>query len=232
MDLGFTQSARQDVKADELKQNLLDAVRHETKDFIKVADEFYQSGTQDDKSYIEFCQSVIAAIDRVLEAGDWNDSLFLRNTARPLKQLREKAQKLLDAATGESSESQEHAAPEINDDQIKAYVSLFQSDGHNLRKWELQLRSIESYLVGRPVYEKEEDVYRVVRAKVATFSEAYAVVVVNKSAIRDDYYEAGRTDRNGNILVSIMPGAIKPEHIVEFVHQGKRYRFIEGQLIG
>ena len=100
-----------------------------------------------------------------------------------------------------------------------------------MRKWELQLNSLRSYLLGRPVYEKEENVIKVIRQKLVQTSEAYVVMAIKKQDIQQFSYQAERIDRFGNSLLTLKDTAVKSKNIFEFVHQNQRYFFINGKLI-
>ncbi len=230
MSLGFTADARTKLKNDEIKHQLLDLVTSEKNEFSKIADTFYNKEHHNDADYIEFCQAVIKAIDTILDGGDWNDSLFLRNTVKPLQKMREQAQQLLEQANNRHT-SEQVTAPTLEAGKVAVFISLFQNDGHNLRKWEMQLRSIKGYLLGRPVYQNEADVQKVIRAKLAPVNEAYITVALDQGAIRNPAHQLPRVDRYGNQLLTLAEGAVTPDKILEFVHAGKRYCFSEGQLV-
>ena len=125
-------------------------------------------------------------------------------------------------------------APEdyvLKEDEVKVYISLYQAEGHDMKKWELQLRSIESYTTGRPVYKNEDDVRKTIRQKVVQTSEAYAIAVVAKSKILANEFTAKKLDRSGHELLVIEALAIKPKDVIEFVHLNKRYHFYKQMLL-
>lgn len=215
-------------KSTSLKQHLLESVRNEKADFLSVANDFYNQPHRTDENYMQFCRDTIASIDKILEAGDWNSSLFLRNTAKPLVQLRERAQEILTKMTG--GKAQDVTANTVPEGMQLVYVSLFQAKGHDLERWEMQLRSLYRYMSGRPVYSNEADVEAVIRAKVSPDADAYVVLAIPDSAIRDMSHAVPRKDRQGHELVTLKEGVVNSEHIVEFVHAGKRYRFANNKL--
>lgn len=228
MAASFTSGAA-DNKKIELKEQLLETVKSQKVNFVKVATEFYAKPKRSDQHYIEFCQTIIATIDEVLQAGDWNDSFFLKNTVKPLRELREKAILVLSQidTTALPDEIQERT---LSEDSLLAYVSMFLSDGLNMAKWEMQLRSLERYLIGRPVYQNEADVKTMIRGKVNPDCEAYAIVAVSKKDVQDFLHQAQRKDRNEKPLMSLKQGAIKSDNIIEFVHRGKHYYFVNNRL--
>lgn len=231
MSLNFSATARNKIQGDDLKRLLIDCAKNEKVNFVKIADAFYKQNYRNKSHYIEFCKEVIKAIDKVLSAGDWNDSLFLRNTVKPLRELREEAALILAQATRAVDQHPDQVTQQVAEDSVQVFISMFQSDGHNLQKWAMQLRSITKYLIGRPVYANEADVQKVIRMKLQQASEAYIVVAIKKAAIRQDPFEPERFDRYGNKLLMLTPGAVEVSNILRFVHYGKVYRFIDGHLV-
>ncbi len=230
MRLGFTANARVNVKSDALKHQLLECIASEKADFSEVANLFYQKGQRTREDYLAFTKEIVRAIDKVLKAGDWDDSLFLRNTVKPLKKIRDEAVALQKHAKMVAGET-EITLRDLEEDETLVYISVFQSEGHNIKKWELQLSSLQSHLLGRPVYEQEEDVQKVIRQKLIQTSEAYVIVAIKKEGIQDFAYQAARVDRHGNTLLTLKEKAVKPENIFKFAHQGKRYYFVKNKLV-
>jgi intracellular multiplication protein IcmQ len=216
--------------SDLLKQQLIDCVQEEKADFMEIANAFYQQGYRTRKDYIVLTKAIVEAVDHVLVTQDWNESLFLRNALKPLKAIRQQASDLLKEAT-ETAAQQPVTLRDLEKDEILVYISIFQSQGHSLRKWELQLSSLRSHLLGRPVYEKEVDVVKVIRQKLIQTSEAYIVVAVKQADIQDFAHQAKRVDRYDNALMTLQASAVQVENIFEFVHQDKRYFFSQGKLI-
>lgn len=210
-----------------LKQSLLDALRDEKVNFMTIAEEFYHQPQRNDESYIALCREILKSLNQVLDAGNWDESLFLRNSVKPLKQLRERVLHILKTVTGEEADAKD-ALPAGTQ---FVYVSLFQSKGHDLRQWEMQLRSLHRYMSGRPAYAREEDIESLIRSKISPEGDAYVILAVPLDAIREVEYMPTRLDRQGRELVSLKEGAVTPDQIIEFVHVKKRYRFINGKLI-
>lgn len=217
-------------QSEALKQHLIDCLKQEKIDFTEIAKAFYQQGQRAETDCLALTDQIIAAVDHILEAENWDESLFLRNALKPLKEIREQAIALKKEATMTVAD-QQTVLRDLEDDEMLVYISVFQSEGHNLRRWELQLNSLRSYLLGRPVYEKESDVVKVLRQKLVQTSEAFVVVAIRKSDVQTFAHQAERVDRYGNVLLTLKDTAVKPENIFEFVHQGKRYFFKEGKLI-
>ena len=226
----FTFTVRKDVKNEQLKQLLIQCVDEEKSKFIKMADDFYNVDRRSDKNYLDLCNAIIDAADGVLNAGDWETSLFLRNTIKPLKKIREQALKLRQELDGDA-QHQNLVTPQVGENCIKLYVSLYQANGHDMKRWADQLSSLSSYMTGRPVYQNKQDVIKAIRLKLAQTSEAYVVVSVDKSKIIDNDYGKPRKDRLDSTLMNLVPGAISSDNIIEFVHQNKNYYFYNQQFL-
>ncbi len=229
MTLASSQSIRKDVRNEELKRRLIGCVNEQTRKFLLVTEQFNALDRREEHDYLKLCNEIIQAIDDVLAAGNWDASLFLRNTIRPLKKIREQALELrqsFDAVEG----AQELHTPKAGEDCATLYVSLYQADGHDMKKWADQLSSLGSYMVGRPVYRKEEDAILAVRKKLSQTSEAYVAVAVDKSKIISSESVKPRKDKSGSELVNLVPDAIDRQNILEFVHQNKRYYFCDNRL--
>ncbi len=223
-------TAHVDLKNEELKRRLMECVNEEKNSFLPLAEKFYQTRKRSDTDYHQLCTAIIAAVDHVLNAGEWDSSLFLRSTLKPLKEIREHALKLLENLSGAQTPAK-YTSPTLSENFVKLYISLYQAAGHDLNLWAAQLASISSYTIGRPVYESEENVVQSIRRKLSQVSEAYIVVSVDKSKILGVDNFRPRKDRFGNTLVSLLPNAVCSEDILEFVHLEKRYYFSHGNLL-
>jgi len=217
--------------SEELKQKLIDCITREKENFMSLAKQFYSKNSHTAEEYIELTRAIIAAVDQVLEVGDWKESLFLRNVLKPLQQLREEADALQAEATDEDRFVQVVPRRHLKEDEVFVYISVFQSEGDHLEKWGLQLASLKSHLLGRPIYESEEDIQKIIRQKLDQHSEGYVVVAVKSSDIQESSHQMKRVDRYGNPLITLKETAVKVENIFEFVCQGSRYFYQNGRLI-
>lgn len=215
---------RFDAKNENLKRRLIECVETESVQFIELAEAFYAKGRRTKDDYRRLCDAIIEAAEHVLSADAWEASLFLRNTLKPIKEIYEEAVALKEKL-GTSENEQSFTTPSIAGNKVKLYVSLYQSNGHDFKQWAAQLASLSSYMVGRPIYQNEAEVAQAIRLKLSQLSEAYVTVAVDPVKIISAENKP-RKDRLGNTLISVLPNAIKSENIIEFVHQGKRYHYV------
>lgn len=220
---------RDQMARDEERQRLLACMKRERQGLQQAIESFDKQERRNDSNCITTLQTILASLDKMLVAGDWEGSLFLRNTIKPLKELREKTASILAQYQGSANQAVIQT-PNVEADHTVVYISMFQTDGHNLRLWELQLRGLARYVLGRPVYEQEGDVAQMIRAKLAKASEAYVAVAVPKLAILTDA-EMRRQDREGRHLMTLKEGSVSSDQILEFIHLGLRYHFVDGRLI-
>lgn len=213
-----------DFKGEALKRRLMECVDAQKNHFFETAERFYQKNRRSETDYRQLCESIIQAADQVLSADNWDDSLFLRSTLKPLKKIREQAlelQKIL----GQSDNAMVPGKIDVNESSVQLYVSLYQANGHDLNQWAAQLASLSSYMVGRPIYQNESEAIQNIRSKISQLSESYVVVIVPKQKMIQDHQAKTRKDRLGNALISLLPDAMTQHKIIEFVHNEKHYHF-------
>lgn len=212
------------------RKQLLGRLHAEKQNIIHAIERFYSQNTRHETGALLALEEMIQAFDRVLSAGDWESSLFLRNTVKPLKNMRAEAWELRERLMGREQPATVNA-PQLAPGMIRVYIAIFQYKAQNAKAWEAQLRSLPQYILGRPIYRQEAAAQQAIRAKLVQTSDAYVCVGVEETAIQSGEFHPTQVDKQGNMLVQLSSGAVKSENILEFVYQGKRYYFIEGKLI-
>lgn len=219
-------------RQDQLKQALIDCLRSEKKDFLAIARHFYSHSHRSADDHLALARAIVDAVDHVLEQQAWEQSQFIRVTLKPLKEIRAQAQYILDQqSTLSSAASGSVQQRELAADECYVYMLLFQARGEQLSHWLPQLHAIERHLVARPIYQTEAAVEKLIRQKGNMTSEAYVKFIIKQSAIQSGRFETMRSDRNGSPLLTIQPGSVSADDIVEFVHQGRHYNYSAGKLI-
>jgi intracellular multiplication protein IcmQ len=179
--------------------------------------------------YIEIGRQFVATLEDLLKVGDWEASLFLRVAQKKLQELRDEAIAISEDLAEAAKEKDEHAGKE-RQGYIKVYISIYQSDSHNLVKWQNTLKGISEYSVSRPIYRNEEHIQEMIRSKRSP-NEAYATVYIKESDIISPYTGKIIEDRWGHELLTIRGGTLLPANIVEFIHNDKKYTFKNGKLL-
>src|SRR3990167_9768701 len=217
-------------KSQNLKKQLLECLDKEAREFSDFARQFFSKETLSKEDKAGLLNAVITAFDHVMSGGDWESSLFLRNTIKPLIAIKTEAELELSKLKIKASE-QSASIQTLSEDETTVYISLFQSDGYNINKWAMQLRSLDRYIVGRPVYQNEADIEKRIRLRAAAANEAYVAVIVKKMDVQFDPFAAPLKDQFDHSLLLLKETALKHGRIIAFVHQGIRYHFVDGQLV-
>jgi Dot/Icm secretion system protein IcmQ len=176
---------------------------------------------------------LLQAIDKAVQEGQWESSLFYKNMLKQLLVLRENLVTKLGDGFNEVASNEAKvvaAAAKQKDGYEKVYIGLYQSIGESLESWAATVRSLPEHAVGRPVYGVPEHIEEMVRVKNSR-TEAYVVVWVKQTNILPHQLGLQLCDRFGHELLNLRAGSIQLEHIIEFVHDGKKYALINNQLL-
>lgn len=182
------------------------------------------------EQHVEFNRELLAILDELLAAGDWESSLFLKVASKRVKALRDEAEALLIQATTEQENKTNKDT--LREGHVKVFISLYQSDGDDMRKWQNTLKGLALNNVGRPVYQNREDVQASMRARGNPACEGYAIVQIKNTDLIQMPDGRMPKDRYGNALLTVREKAVALDNIQEFVHAGKQvYDFHEGKLV-
>lgn len=226
----LTMSSSLKLKKTELKRQLLIGMIEKHEAMMQKLNQFMQQDLPLQADYVTLAKSVINEVDALLAENDYESSLFLRNTVKPFKKMREDAQNLLEQLTGKTT-VESHTVAQLSADSVPVYILVFQQQGHNIAKWTQLLRSLGRYVLGRPIYATAAAAESVIRNKLSHDHEGYVKVAVEKSAIEAGEKLSKRKDRFGNELITLPAGAVNSRNILEFVQGKKRYHFIKGELV-
>jgi intracellular multiplication protein IcmQ len=170
---------------------------------------------------------ILKELDDLLASGPWERNLFFKGIGKKLKDARDRfVQELGLEKTETTSEiPQELPAADYQD----IYISLYQAEGTDLKKWQVVVNSLAGYNVTRPVYRSEEDVKASINTKAFKQNDAYAVIRIRKDDIKK-ITDAAPKDRLGHELLVLRENAIKLENILRFVHMNDEYHYKNGIL--
>lgn len=182
--------------------------------------------------YKKINEQLIELLRDLLASGNWDASLFLRTAQTKL-------QSLLDQAVAISEQLDPNATKPVEklhksrgvEGYLQIYVSLYQSDAHNLVKWENTLKTIKEHSINRPIYRSEEHIQEMIRSKQGSPNEGYVIIYIKPSDIIQPYAGKLIEDRWGHELLTLRDNSLQPDNIVEFVHQGRRYEYLNGKLL-
>ena len=227
----ITSGLTADSKGQELKQKLIECLDKESREFSATVRTYFTKGILSKEDKTGLLRSIITAIDHVMEGGDWSSSLFLKNTLKPLAAIKAEAEAEIAKLEAKADSKIAPVAPPA-EHEVEVYISLFQSEGYNINKWAMQLRSLDRYTVGRPIYQNAADIEKRVRLRAANGNEAHVAVIIRKADMQAaDPFSPPLKDQFGHPLLQIKDVALRNGRITAFFHQGVRYLFVDGQLV-
>lgn len=174
---------------------------------------------------------LLAALDKLIEKGHWDQSLFYKNILKRLHALR---QSIIDSLEDEQDAfASSSSLPEIplqKEDYRRMYVAVYQTEGERMDRWLYLVKNLPSFSISRPVYGEEAHAEELMRAKRGR-NDAYVILWVKEQDILSPLSGALPFDRFHHALYTLKPTGVKLENLIEFVHDGKRYFFHKGQFV-
>jgi Dot/Icm secretion system protein IcmQ len=225
-----------DMQSDQLKSQLLDMIKAERTAFKKVLDAYYAKTDPSQDEYLDLNKKLILSLGRVFkfyEKNNGEDSLFLRSTLKPLREALAQAQEIRKELEGaDEADSNDPRNIKIPDDSTLVHITLYQSGGHEIPKWEQQLKSLKSVIQSRPIYQDEAQAARAIRKNMSLSSEGYVSVCVKKDAIIQSNSDTPRCDKHGCELVLLKESTVLTEEaIIMFVLGERHFRYDGSKLI-
>ncbi len=181
-----------------------------------------------------FSKKLIELLDKIIEKGYWEDTLFLQAAGKKLREFRERLKNNL-AVSAESAEEKgtlihRYAQKKISTKTQLVFILVYSADGSNLRQWESVISSLAAHSMTRPIYKNEEDVQAVIRSKSNKENDAYIAFTITENDISPFFNNKVPVDRHGNELIVLKEGVIHPDNIEYFIHVSGRYIFQNGKL--
>ena len=222
---------------EQLKKQMLDLIEEEKKYFQQLLHTYQEIEDPTDEAYAQLNAELVASLERVKDLYDTHqgqNSLFLKNTLKPLLEALDAAKKVRQAmALGDDIEANPDTPFEaLSDETMRVYVVLYQADGANIAKWVVQLLSVHKLLASRPVYLDESEARQACRVGLELMAKGYISIVVKKTMLIEDEHTAKRADKHGRSLLLLKDTAIEDGGKIEYLVLGKtRYRWYNDQLL-
>lgn len=172
-------------------------------------------------------------LDKAVKEGPWENSTILRAIGKVLRQFHFRFKEDLGISNHNKPVIEDHIANRIamRQGQIEVFISLYSSDGDNIKKWAKQLLSISRAIVTRPIYRSERDIRALIRSKTNKKNEAYVAVYIDATEIITPQADRMPTDKLGHELMILRDKAIKAENITRFIHLSGEYLYKDEQLV-
>jgi len=185
---------------------------------------------------LKYHEDIVGTFDRIIAEGPWEKSLFLKGIRKKLEELRQQYLEDLGFELPELAE----AVSAVLDTQANAvkeeplqeiFISLYNADGNNIKKWEILINGLNRQIISRPILAREEDAQSLIRAKANLANEAYVILRVPKKDILPlpSNFALSVGSLQGKII-KVREGSLKIENIIKFVHVSGNYTFQAGRL--
>ena len=159
------------------------------------------------------------ALREQLQIGD--KFRFIRDRLVALEQQIEEALRDIKVETDETKSL-------VAENEQLIYIYLFNAHGIDVSSWLRMLHPSVYYdhSVNRPIYGAKEHVEAVIRSKTNRIQHGYLTMVVKKDHIIQQG-DGGKMDSLGHSLLRIKEGALQPDRLVSFTHNGMDYTLNE-----
>ena len=105
------------------------------------------------------------------------------------------------------------------------------TEGRNLKKWEIVLANLPRQIIGRPIYKREKDIKETINTKENPVNDAYVIAYVTEMDIlKPSFRDKALVDRFGHELLRLKDNILKVENITKLVHQTGNYTYRKGLL--
>ncbi len=179
----------------------------------------------------ETVKEIAAALDRVVDMLPWQQTVFLRALGKKFEDIRDefKTDVGLDKGTEEKA-LKEKDRFSLREDQLEAYVSLYNAQGNDVPSWGRIIENLSKQSISRPCYSTERAVREMIRSKTHPFNEGYVSVHIQKGDVRASSSEKTLRDRQGNVLLKLNERAITTDRVRQFYHKTGIYNYHKGIL--
>lgn len=182
----------------------------------------------DRKKVIELYEELKSAIDLKASLDGWDSGPVMRMYRRRLSSVRSSVSQMLSRLKSDCRQV------EVKDKFIadregfqKVYISLHQSDGLDMVRWEVAIKILPSSLVGKRVFEDEASVREYISERGKSSQDGYVVAWVSA----DSLSAAKQLSKSSDHELVLMDGAISHKDVVFFVHANHAtYNVIAGRL--
>lgn len=187
---------------------------------------------KDDK--YEHKLAIYKELDKAVREGPWEKSAILRALGKIFRELHFRFKEDLGIGSNNNPVVEDHIANRIaqRKGQIEVFISLYNTDGDDLKKWQKQIATISQSMVTRPVYSSERDIRALIRSKVNKKNEGYVAAYIDASdIILSRQEQRSLKDKFDHQLLLIKDKAISAKNITRFIHVSGEYLYKDEKLI-
>ena len=211
------------------RQELAQLVKKVDEEILTLAGKLYSGDLQSDEEKVTLIDEILTNVNELLTKKEWQESLFLTNAIKPVIDLKSKLIGIKKTLTSSCiKKNLERKRPYYGTTLI--YISVYQANGYNISAWEKQLSSIENHASSRPIYLKEHDVLTKIMKSAKRSSEAYVIASVTSESVSSRKDDNTDEEKENNMVI-IKQNKLTAENIIEFIHIGIKYAYINGKLL-
>ncbi len=176
--------------------------------------------------------AILKALDDAITQGPWEKTNFLRVMGRNLRGIRDDFEKQVHSFSHKKTALKSYIAQQLSlrRGQKKIYVSIYSSDGSNLRSWEQLINNLPRQIISRPIYADENDVQEIIKLKENKLNEGYVSVYIGDNDILPISPDKCPTDKLGKPMLTLKDKTILLDNVDCFVHQTGIYHYSQGRL--
>lgn len=182
-----------------------------------------------------FSDDLLHQLDHLIGKYDWRKTKLLQLMLKELNARREAVLSIREGLLVKEKKrygSYDHGffmSSIDSEKEMVVFVTLYQSQGKELKVWEHLLSSLVSTSINRPVYVDERAARRAIADREHLLGEGYAAVKIKKTdALPADAITAS-VDRLGQRLFGLQLGVLRPENILFFVHANKQRYYYDAR---
>jgi intracellular multiplication protein IcmQ len=178
---------------------------------------------------LEQAKIIQEALHRLANSPNFSHSTFLKIVQQQIQKISDE----FDETIEQTYLSDNQAVQEVLDDPNKqaVFISVYCSDGSKIDAWQRVITNLPKQYISRPIYLREQDAQKALKAKAQFLNEAYVSVLVDKKNIfstENDLFNLH--DKFGSQLLTLKDRSIELSNIVFFWHNSKQYSFKDGNL--
>lgn len=181
------------------------------------------------KQLVNKRESIISKIDKTINSSIWHSHPLLSLYQENLTKLKERVSNISDKDTsGIPSKKQSQDAQE---NKIKIFVSLYNTDGLNLNKWMAVIDNAIQSAASRSIYQNKADIEKMISNRESIDNEGYLTINISENDIINIAAESMKKDGLGINLMDVKENALSIKNIVYFTHRDSNYIIKEDKLI-
>lgn len=178
---------------------------------------------------LEQAKIIQEALHRLANSPNFSHSTFLKIVQQQIQKISNEFDETIEQTYLSEDYLEQEAAIDPNKQAV--FISVYCSDGSKIDAWQRVIFNLPKQYISRPIYLREQDAQKAVKAKSQFLNEGYVAVLVDKKNIfssESDFFNL--QDKFGHELLTLKDRSVELSNIVFFWHNSKQYTFKNGNL--